>query len=59
MWEYNTSIRDTLTNVRYMESFVKGTGICPRPNNLSLSYVIYAMVISFATVENSFSMTYT
>jgi len=24
-----------------MESFVKGTGICPRPNNLSLGYVIH------------------
>jgi len=50
-WEYNIRIRDTLTNVRYMEPFVKGTGICPRPNNLSPSYVIYALVISFATVE--------
>jgi len=50
-WEYNTSIRDTLTNIRYMESYVKGTGICPRPNNLSLNYVIHALVISFATVE--------
>jgi len=51
MWEYNTSIRDTLTNARYIESFVKETGICPRPNNLFLSYVIYALAISFATVE--------